>query len=91
MAILGYSFSRGDVVTDPSLPVVGVDSRINAGLFGYLQTLSMWGRTAHVVVELPYLSGTTVGTVENEPRRREFSGLGDLESPYRSICSARPP
>lgn len=78
VAILGYSFSRGDVVTDPSLPVVGVDSRINASVFGYLQILNLWGRTAHAVVEVPYLWGTTVGDVADEPRRRDFSGLGDL-------------
>jgi len=77
--ILGYSRSTGDIVTDPSLPIVGVDSRISAGLLGYLQTLSLWGRTANLVVELPYYSwGTTLGTVDGVPGRRDVSGIADL-------------
>ena len=67
VAILGYSFSFGDVVTDPSLPIVGVDSKINAGLFAYLQTLSLWGRTSNVLVELPHPWGTTVGSLKGSP------------------------
>jgi hypothetical protein len=78
VAILGHSFSFGDVVTDPSLPIVGVDSKINAGLFAYLQTLSLWGRTSNVLVELPHPWGTTVGSLKGEPVSRSFSGVGDL-------------
>jgi hypothetical protein len=76
--VLGYSRSTGDIVTDPSLPIAGVDSRVNAGLLGYVQTLSLWGRTANLLVELPYSWGTTLGTVEGEPGRRDVSGIADL-------------
>ncbi len=78
VAIVGYSYAFGDVATDPSLPVFGVDSRINTGFLAFFQTLSLWGRTSNIVIELPYLQGTTVGTLEGEPRRRDFSGIGDL-------------
>ncbi|GMR22247.1 MAG: hypothetical protein BMS9Abin37_0582 [Acidobacteriota bacterium] len=78
VAILGYSHATGDVVTDPSLPIFGVDSKINTGYVAYLQTLSLWSRTANILVELPYLRGTTVGILEGEPRRRDFSAVGDL-------------
>jgi hypothetical protein len=78
LAILGYTYSSGDVVTDPSLPVVGVDSRINMGLLAYLQTLSLWGRTANILVELPYSQGVTKGQLEGDARRRDFSGFGDF-------------
>ena len=44
----------------------------------YLQTFSLWGRTANAVVELPYSWGTTRGVLEDTPARRDFSGLGDL-------------
>ena len=74
----GYSYSWGDVVTDPSLPVVGVDSRISTGVFGYLQTLSLWGRTSNIVLEVPLTWGTTKGTLPGQPARRDVSGLGDI-------------
>ena len=41
LLFVGYAYSSGDVVTDPSLPLAGVDSRLNTGLLGYLQTNSL--------------------------------------------------
>jgi len=78
VAVVGYSYSWGDVATDPSLPVFGVDSDINTVLVAYLQTFGWWGRTTNLLVELPYTWGTTVGTFLDEPTRRDFSGIGDL-------------
>jgi hypothetical protein len=78
VAVFGYSYSFGDVATDPAVPIFGVDSKINVGFFGYLQTLSLWGRTANVLVELPYIWGTSKGIVEGVPRRRDVSGVGDI-------------
>ena len=78
VAIVGYSHVQGDVLFDPSIPLYGVDSKIRNGIAAYLQTFSLFGRTATVVAELPYSWGTTQGLVEDTPARRDFSGLGDL-------------
>jgi hypothetical protein len=78
VAIAGYSQVSGDVLFDPSIPLFGVDSKIHAAIAGYLQTFSLWGRTANAVVELQYSWGTTRGVLEDTPARRDFSGLGDL-------------
>ena len=78
VAFGAYSHSSGDVVTDPSIPIVGVDSRLNTAQVGYLQTLSLFGRTSNLVAELPYTWGTTVGTLDGEPAQRDLSGVGDL-------------
>jgi hypothetical protein len=74
---VGYAYSWGDIVTDPSLPVAGVDSRINTAVLGYVQTLSLWGRTSNFIVEVPYVWGTTEGTFEGRPATRDLAGLGD--------------
>jgi len=78
VAIFGYSYSSGDVLMDPSIPVYGVDSKIHTGVLAYLQTISLWGRTANFVVELPYSWGTTKGLLFEEQAQRDFSGLNDL-------------
>lgn len=78
VAVIGYSYAAGDVLLDPSTPISGVDSKIHTGVVGYLQTFSLWGRTANAVVELPYSSGTAKGLVDDAPARRDLSGLGDL-------------
>ena len=78
IVLFGYNYSTGDVVTDPSLPVVGVDSKIHFGVLGYLRTVNLFGRTANFLVELPYSSGETKGLLEGEDASREFSGFGDM-------------
>jgi len=75
--VAGYSYSWGDVATDPSLPVFGVDSNINTVLLAYIQTFGWFGRTTNVLLELPYTWGSTVGTLHENPIRRDFSGFAD--------------
>ena len=77
---LGYSYVHGDSVPDITLPVTGLDSRIHSMHIGYLQTMSLWGRTANFVINVPYSDGDTVGAcvwclndqpVPQTSRRRE--------------------
>jgi len=75
--VLGYQYSSGDVLSDISLPVYGVDSKIHTGLAGYVQTFDFLGRTTNVQVELPYSTGTTKGLLFGMPARRDFSGFND--------------
>jgi hypothetical protein len=76
--VLGYSYQTGDIVTDPSLPLIGVDSKIDSLVVAYLQTISLFGRTSNFQIELPYVEGKTTGTYLNEPARSDVSGFGDL-------------
>jgi len=75
--ILGYAHSVGDVLMDPSIPLNGLDSEINTGILGYMQTFGLWGRTANVVVETPYSWGTSTGLLDETLKRRDFSGFND--------------
>ncbi len=76
--VFGYAHQTGDVVTDPSIPITGVDSRIDSAVLAYQQTIDLFGRTGNVQLELPYVDGTTTGMVSDEPGRRDVSGLGDI-------------
>ena len=75
--VLGYQYSTGDVVTDPTLPLVGVDSNINYAQVTYQHTLSLFNRTTNIQFNLPYTWGSTEGEVEGEFRRRDISGMAD--------------
>ncbi len=68
--VLGYAYQTGDVVTDPSLPIVGVDSEISSGVLAWQKTLGHFGRTTNFQIELPYADGTTRGDVEGLASRR---------------------
>jgi hypothetical protein len=76
--VFGYAHQTGDVVTDPSIPITGVDSRIDSAVLAYQQTIDLFGRTGNFQLEVPYVDGTTTGMVSNEPGRRDVSGFGDI-------------
>ena len=78
--VLGYQYSTGDVLTDPSLPITGVDSKINFAQLAYLHTFDLGGRTANVQFILPYSWGTTEGVVEGAFRSRYISGATDARA-----------
>lgn len=76
--VSGYAYSYGDVLIDRSLPLSGVDSRINTGVLAYMQTLGLWGRSTNLLVELPYTWGKAKGSLYGTPVRRDLDGTGDL-------------
>ena len=45
----GYQFSSGDVLSDPTLPVTGVESKINLAQVSYLHTSKLFGRTVNAL------------------------------------------
>lgn len=74
---LGYQNSSGDVVTDPTLPVTGVDASIHLAQVGYQRTFGLLGRTTSVQVALPYSWANLEGTYLGQPASREMTGPGD--------------
>ena len=76
--VVAYARQSGDVVTDPSIPISGVDSRIDSAVLAYQQTIDLFGRTGNIQVEVPYVDGTSTGMINDEPGRRDVSGPGDI-------------
>lgn len=80
--VLAYQRSSGDIVTDPSLPLVNVDSDINFLQVGYQRAFAAFGRAASLQLSLPYSDGRTEGLVEGEFRRRETNGFVDVRARF---------
>jgi hypothetical protein len=78
VVVVGYSRVNGDVLFDSAVPVYGVESRVRTSVLAYLQTYSLWGRTANVLAELPYSWGSSKGLVGEVPVQGSISGFGDL-------------
>lgn len=78
LLITGYSYSSGDVLLDPTIPIYGVDSRINTAVLGYMQTISLAGRNANLVLEAPYSWGVTRGLLGDTPAQTDFAGFNDF-------------
>lgn len=77
LLVVGYQYTTGDVVTDPTLPITGVDSTGHMASLGYQRTFSLLGRTANFQFSQPYVDTSTSGFVEGDFRRRDISTFAD--------------
>lgn len=75
--VLGYGYSRGNILLDPALPIEGLNGSLHAAVAAYLRTFSLFGRTAKIDIVVPVVSGDWTGQVEGVDSARAISGLGD--------------
>lgn len=80
--VLGYQRSTGDIVTDPSLPLIGVDSEIDYLQIAYQRAFGVFGRSASLQLSLPYSRGSTEGIVDGVFRSRDTSGMTDARARF---------
>lgn len=80
LIVAGYQYSDGDVLTDPSLPVEGVQSTVQFLSLTYQQTFGWFGRTTNLQLNLPYARGDAQGFVEGQFRTRGFSNFADARA-----------
>lgn len=78
LLLLGYQFSTGDIVTDPTLPVSGVQSDINYLSMGYQHFGDFLGRTASLQLTTSHIWGKTEGLLEGDYIDRNLSGTADM-------------
>lgn len=75
--LLGFAESRGDLSTDPSVPIEDAQLEIDTGLFAYARSLNLWGNSGKFDIIIPYSSLSGSALVAGVPREREVSGFGD--------------
>ncbi len=80
LALVGYQYSTGDVLFDPSLPIEGVEADTNFLSLTYLRTFNLAGRTANLQLNLPYVNSDAQGFAEGQFREREFSAFADARA-----------
>jgi hypothetical protein len=75
--LAGYGHTSGDVVFDAALPLSNVEAQLHSGTVGYGHTFGLFGRSANVLVAVPYVWGDISGEVAETSRSISRSGLGD--------------
>ncbi len=76
-AVLGYTYSSGNVLFDATLPVEGGHAKTHTIALGYLRTIGIFGHSAKVDVQVPIGWGDFEGTVAGVFRTRSPSGFAD--------------
>ena len=75
--VLGYSYSSGNILLDPALPVEGAEAKINSLVISYGTTFNILGRLTKIDLALPFSHGTWQGLLEGEPASATRTGFGD--------------
>jgi hypothetical protein len=75
--IAGYLYSQGKIAFDPTLSIADAQFDTHTEALVYVRSLDVWGKSAKFDVIVPYSSFFAHGLVDDQPRTREMSGLGD--------------
>jgi hypothetical protein len=73
----GFSYSEGDVLVDPSIPVKDASAKVDTAIVGYVHTLALWGQSGTIGLVVPYASVSANGLVEGQAASVTRSGFGD--------------
>ena len=76
-AIAGYAYAKGDVLTDPSLPLENVSNQSHVGVFGYATTFRAFSQSGKFDFIVPFASLEAKGLVMGLPRERNVNGFAD--------------
>jgi hypothetical protein len=76
--VLTYAFAHGDLVLDPTLPVVDATGTIHTTVASYYHAFGLAGRSANVTGSFPVVFADLSGTVGGTERAAHRVGQGDL-------------
>jgi hypothetical protein len=75
--ILSYSWNKGEVLFDPSVPIEDAKGRFQTSVLSYYHSFSLLDRSANVVVSVPYATGNFSGVVNGISAQSHLSGTAD--------------
>lgn len=76
-AIAAYGRSSGKILINNSLPIEGLNARLNNFVLGYAHSFKLFNKVAKFDAIIPYAFGDFKGLLEGVPAQRERNGLGD--------------
>lgn len=84
---LTYSFSDGGILFDNVVPITNATATLQVPVFSYFHSLNFFGRSANILVSLPYGVGHLQGTFIDNETKLYRSGL--LDSIFRFSVSLK--
>jgi hypothetical protein len=75
--VAGYSYSGGNILLDPNLPIDDLGSRLHSIVGAYARSIKIFGLSGKVDVVVPWASGDYDTTFDGIDTSRSVSGMGD--------------
>ena len=74
--IVAYGFSSGNVVSDPSVPIEGLEADAQTAILGYLRSFGLFGRSASLTLTFPYVYMSASATLQGSFVEGDRAGWG---------------
>lgn len=89
-AFTGFSYSRGGVVTDPTLPLKNVQADVQSISFGISRTFNFFGLTSQALIVIPYSWAQVSGDINQQAASTNRSGFADMRFRYTVLVRGAP-
>jgi hypothetical protein len=90
VAVAGFGYSHGGIVTDPMLPLEDLDAKIIAPSLAVVRSFRLLGKTAQASVALPYAWGDASATIAGVRQSTSRSGLSDMRLRFSWLLAGAP-
>lgn len=90
VAIVGFSFSSGGVVSDPTLPLKNVQAKVSTPSVGVARVFNLFGKTGQALAALPYSWAEATGEINEQSARATRSGLSDMRLRLSVLLAGAP-
>jgi hypothetical protein len=76
-ALLGYSYSAGDILLDPAVPITDLNANLHTIVGAYVRAIDFLGLSSKVDAIVPFAGGDWTGAVSGRDSSTSRTGFGD--------------
>lgn len=88
--ISGFAYSRGGIVSDPTLPIQNIKADVQTMSVGVSRVFNFFGLSSQAMVVLPYSWAQVSGDINQQTNRITRSGLSDMRLRYTVLVHGAP-
>ena len=77
-AVVGYGYSWGNIMLDPTTPIEGLNGEVHTIITSYVRSVNFFGVSGKVDILVPFAMGNWEGTISGIDTTTATSGLGDI-------------
>jgi hypothetical protein len=90
VAVAGFSYSDGGIVTDATLPLEDLHAKIGTSSLAVVHSFSLLGKTAQASVALPYAWGDASAIIAGTRQSTTRTGIGDMRLKISCLLAGAP-
>lgn len=86
----GFAFSKGGILTDPTLPLENLKASVQTLNIGYLRSFNFLGKTANFFAALPYTWAQASADINGQRESTSRAGFSDIRMRFSVLLLGAP-